>query len=154
MSVLSTLKDLKTFAKGIFCERDGTPSSTRVLMYIFAFFSINLLGRIFSHIYRITDTTQLTIWLSNMPLLITALMGLIALPYTINKGAGAVSETFSGLANMMASAKQVQTNTNLEGKLTDLVKKAQGQNNASSSTTPTTPTPMPNVQVGSSGPKG
>jgi hypothetical protein len=119
------VRSFREFTRGMFSEPDGTPSSSRVLMYIFAGFTLWLLWKIIWHIFGITDTTQLTIWLSNLPLLITALMGLIALPYTINKGAGAMSETFSGIANMMASAKQVQLNANIEGKISDMVKKAQ-----------------------------
>lgn len=116
----------KNFVKGVFSEPDGTPSSTRLLMFIFSAFSLWLIYRIFKHVFGLSDTTTLTIWLSNVPLILTALMGLIALPYTINRGAGAITETFSGIANMMASAKQVQMNATLEGKLTDIVKKVQG----------------------------
>jgi hypothetical protein len=47
---------------------------------------------------------QVSVWLANMPMLITALIGLIALPYGINKG----TATFSDIANMMTAAKSKQ----------------------------------------------
>jgi hypothetical protein len=82
-------------------EPDGTPSSTRVLMFAFSGFSMHLIWGCFRHIYTLSDPIQVSVWLSNMPMLITSLIGLIALPYGINKG----TATFSDIANMMASAR-------------------------------------------------
>jgi hypothetical protein len=87
--------------QGVLSEPDGTPSSTRVLMYAFSVFSMWLVWHCFNHIFQLNDITQLTVWLSNMPMLIASLLGLIALPYGINKG----SSTFSDIANMMTAAK-------------------------------------------------
>jgi len=85
-------------------EPDGTPSSTRVLMFVFSAFSMHLIWGCFRHIYTLTDPMQVSVWLANMPMLITALIGLIALPYGINKG----TATFSDIANMMTAAKSKQ----------------------------------------------
>lgn len=145
MGFIDHLRGIKNFIRGVLSEADGTPSSTRVLMFVFSIFTLWLLVKIFFHIFAIADTTALTIWLSNIPLLITALMGLIALPYTINKGAGAITETFSGLANMMASAKQVQLNANISDKLTEAIRKVQGGSVA---------VPGASSDTGSNGPKG
>jgi hypothetical protein len=70
-------------------------------MYAFSVFSMWLLWRCFYHIFQLHDVTQVSIWLANMPMLIASLIGLIALPYGINKG----SSTFSDIANMMTAAK-------------------------------------------------
>jgi hypothetical protein len=102
--------------RGVLSEPDGTPSSTRVLMYAFSVFSMWLLWRCFFHIFRLTDPTLVTIWLSNMPMLVTTLIGLIALPYGINKG----SATFSDIANMVTAAKTNNVNTAITGTLGDL----------------------------------
>lgn len=102
--------------RGVLSEPDGTPSSTRVLMYAFSIFSMWLIWRCFYHIFRLHDPTLVTIWLSNMPMLVGTLVGLIALPYGINKG----SATFSDIANMIASAKSNNVNTAITGSLADL----------------------------------
>ena len=92
--------------RGVLSEPDGTPSSTRVLMYAFSIFSMWLIWRCFFHIFRLHDPTLVTIWLSNMPMLVTTLIGLIALPYGINKG----TATFSDIANMVTAAKTNNAN--------------------------------------------
>jgi hypothetical protein len=85
-------------------------------MYIFSIFSMWLVWRCFYHIFQIHDTTMLTIWLSNMPLLVTTLIGLISLPYGINKG----SATFSDIATMVANAKQGNLQASIGGNVSDL----------------------------------
>jgi hypothetical protein len=92
---------LLKFIAGILSESDGSPSSTRTLMYIFSFFSMWLIWRLFYHIIRIQDAATLSIWLSNMPLLITTLIGLISLPYAVNRG----TSTLSDLAGMIAAVQ-------------------------------------------------
>ena len=104
-------KGFMNFVKGLMCESDGTPSSTRVLMYIFSFFTIWVLGFIIRHIFYLEDVNKLTIWLSNLPLLIAALIGLISLPYTINRGATSMSD----IANMIAQVKAAKANGNGNG---------------------------------------
>jgi len=113
---MGIVKRTFAFIRGILSEPDGTPSSTRVLMYLFSGFSMWLLWRCFYHIFQIHDTTMLTIWLSNMPLLVTTLIGLISLPYGINKG----SATFSDIATMVANAKQGNLQASIGGNLSDL----------------------------------
>lgn len=90
--------------RGVLSEPDGSPSSTRVLLFAFSIFSMWLITKCFNHIFQLQDLTQLGIWLANMPMLITTLMGLISLPYAINKS----SSTFSDIAASIANAnKQV-----------------------------------------------
>jgi hypothetical protein len=133
--------------RGVLSEPDGTPSSTRVLMYMFSVFSMWLLWRCFYHIFQLHDPTLVTIWLSNMPLLITTLIGLIALPYGINKG----SATFSDIANMVTAAKTNNVQTAITGTLGDL-------KGLFAKTEPTqAPTPAPaatSTATGSAGVKG
>lgn len=101
---MACLGGVLDWIRRLFSEADATtPSSTRVLMYAFAVFAMWLDWRIFYHIFHLPagDTSSLSIWLSNMPILIGAEIGLIALPYTINKG----TNTLSDVANMFATIK-------------------------------------------------
>lgn len=129
---------LKNFIKSAFQESDGTTSSSRIMMFLFSCFSMWLLWRIFWHVFRLTDTAALSIWLSNVPLLVAALCGLIVLPYTVNKGSEAMQSTFNGIASMMNAAKQAQTNTALTGTVGAAIANAN----------------TPPAAVGSAGPKG
>jgi hypothetical protein len=70
-------------------------------MYAFSIFTMWLIWRCFYHIFQLQDVSQVSIWLANMPMLIASLIGLIALPYGINKG----SATFSDIATMMTAAR-------------------------------------------------
>lgn len=117
------LKSFFQFLRAMMSEADGTVSVTRSLMAAFSFFSMWLIWRIFWHIFHLHDLAQLTMWISNIPILIASFCGLIALPYTINKGAGAITDTFSGIANLMA-----QKNTTVQNQLNDLLKAQQGNN--------------------------
>lgn len=93
----------------LFSEDDGvTPSSSRVLMFIFSLFSIWLDWRIFYHVFRITDPTAISIWLGNLPMLIGAEIGLIAMPYTVNKGTSTLSDVAGMFANLKANAQVAQ----------------------------------------------
>jgi hypothetical protein len=94
-------RKILSYAHSLLSDSDGTPSSTRVLMYLFSLFSMHLLWGCFRHIYTLTDTMQVSVWLTNMPMLITALCALIALPYAINKS----SITLSDIAAMMTNVK-------------------------------------------------
>jgi hypothetical protein len=88
-------------------------------MFIFSIFSIWLDWRIFYHIFRITDTTAISVWLGNLPMLIGAQIGLIALPYTVNKGTSTLSDVAGMFANLKANS-QVQTvlsNSTVQGVL-------------------------------------
>jgi len=87
--------------RNVLSEADGTPSASRFLMLLFSMFSMMVIGWIVYYITHITDVMIIGTYLANLPLLITSLLGLIALPYGINKG----SSTFSDIANMMTAAK-------------------------------------------------
>jgi hypothetical protein len=140
------LKRFFGWIRGVLSEPDGSPSSTRVLMYIFSIFSIWLIARCFHHIFQIHDTTMLTIWLSNMPMLVGTLVGLIALPYGINKG----TATFSDIANMVAAAKTNNISANLTGDFKAITGVVQKAPDASAPAAPAAP-----VQAtGSAGIKG
>lgn len=83
---------------------NGSPSSTRLLMGFFSLFTCAILWRILSHLLKVSNdnnVTALTVWLSNLPLIITALCALIALPYSVSRGASAISD----LAGMVAAYK-------------------------------------------------
>jgi hypothetical protein len=73
-------------------EDDGSISSTRILMFFFSFLTAAIIWRIVAHVLRLTDIALVGVWLANLPLLIAALMGLIALPYTVNKGTATLSD--------------------------------------------------------------
>ena len=112
---MSRFREILSFIRGIVSDPDGTPSSTRCLMFVFSLFTLHLLWKIFDHLYQITDVSELSIWLANIPLLIASLIALIALPYTINRGAGAVTDSISSIANIMASKSKI--NPSIETKV-------------------------------------
>lgn len=80
---------------------DGTISSTRLLMYVFSFFSMGIIGGFVYRVFHLTDPVIISIYLSNLPTIIASLLGLIALPYGINKG----TATFSDIANMVTATR-------------------------------------------------
>ena len=129
--------------RGVMSEPDGTPSSTRVLLFVFSLFSLGVIGYIVYHVTHITDVVIIGIFLSNLPLLIASLMGLISLPYGINKG----SATFSDIANMITAAKNGKTGDAVG----DLKAMFSGQPPA---TPPTAPAPTPPQATGNPGVKG
>jgi hypothetical protein len=133
MNLIPYLRSIKRYLQALVSEPDGSPSSTRFLMFVFSIFSMHLIWRCFYHIFTLHDTTLVTVWLSNMPMLVTTLMGFIALPYGINKG----TATFSDIANMIANSRQTNINANLKD-LKDVV-----MNKNVSITDPETPEAAP-----------
>lgn len=91
------------FWDGLFREPDGTPSSTRVLMYALALFSCTVIGAMVHHMLRITDANQLGTWLSNLPIVVTALIGLITVPYGVNRGASLMSDLAGSYAQVRSA---------------------------------------------------
>lgn len=81
-----------TWVQGFLQEPNGSASSSRLLMFIFGFWSMGSLTFIIRHVIGMTDVGQLNVWLANLPLLIAAFMGLIALPYTINQGKAGLTD--------------------------------------------------------------
>ena len=79
----TTLHGSTNFIKGVFSD-GGEPSSSRMLSFIVSLAVVCILGGVFRHVCRLTDATQLGIWLSN-------------LPYTVNRASGSVSEIISSL---------------------------------------------------------
>ncbi len=97
------LKKFREYLYACFSD-NGSPSSSRLLMGFFSLFTVCILWRILSHLLKVSNdgnATMLGIWLSNLPLIITALCALIALPYTVNRGSNAISS----LAGMVAAFK-------------------------------------------------
>src|SRR5271170_7970792 len=106
---MGTIGSVFDWIRRLFSEDDGvTPSSARVLMFIFSIFSMWLDWRIFYHVFRIQDATAVSVWLGNLPMLIGAEIGLIAMPYTVNKGTSTLSDVAGMFANLKANS-QVQT---------------------------------------------
>ena len=116
-------------------DPEGNPSSTRILMFVFSIFSMILIWRCFFHIFQLNNTVEVTIWLSNMPTLVASLIGLISLPYGINKG----TSTFLDIANMMANTKNHNVTTAI-AELKDAVNKATSSNGPTTIVTTMQPT--------------
>ena len=93
---VTTLRGSASFIRGVFSDQ-GEPSSSRILTFVLAIAVVVFLGGVFRHICRLTDATQLGLFLSNLPLIIGALIGLMAAPYTINKASGSVSDIIGSL---------------------------------------------------------
>jgi hypothetical protein len=77
--------EIKSWVHALLSEDNGTPSSSRVLMFLFSLFSITVVWECFHHIFGLKDTTQIGLWLAAIPPIIKALVGLVSLPYGINK---------------------------------------------------------------------
>ena len=71
-------------------------------MFFFSLLTAAILWRIVAHVLQLTDIALVGVWLANLPLLIAALCGLIALPYTVNKG----TSTLSDIAGLSKKDKQ------------------------------------------------
>ena len=97
------------FWEGLFREPDGTPSSTRVLMYALAGFSCGLLTAMVHHMLRIQDANSLNGWLSAFPMIVAALIGLITVPYGVNRGAGLMSDLAASYAQVKNAQTAIQT---------------------------------------------
>jgi hypothetical protein len=123
------------FCNGLLRERDGTPSSTRTLLYIFSAFDMWAIWRVIYHVLHIKDVALLGVWLANLPMLIGALIALAALPYTVNQG-------FNGIANMITQLKNGANNP----KVQEVVDAATGKEDK--------PPVIPKPAVGSAGEKG
>jgi hypothetical protein len=99
------------FWDGLFREADGTPSSTRVLMYALAVFSCVIIGAMVHHMLRITDPAALGTWLSNLPIVITALIGLITVPYGVNRGTSLMSDLAGSYAQVRSAQAAILNGT-------------------------------------------
>jgi hypothetical protein len=71
---------------------NGTPSSSRIIMGLFSLFTIAALWRVFGKLIHMDDAMTLTVWLSNLQLIISALIALISAAYAINRGGNAISD--------------------------------------------------------------
>jgi hypothetical protein len=108
-------------------------------MFLFSFFTMWVVQRIIYHVTHLTDVAMVSVYLSNLPIVLTALIGLIAAPYAINKG----TASFSDIAAMITAAKQKDPTTSLTELKAEL-------------TDPTTPpaTATTSAAVGTPGQKG
>ena len=81
------------FLQKMFSEGED-PSVTRVLMVTFSIFVIVLVSCIVHHMLHVADLPQLTVWISNFPVMVGVLSGFVVLPYTVMKGAKTVGNLF------------------------------------------------------------
>jgi hypothetical protein len=111
-------------------SENGSPSSTRFLMVLFSFATVRVIFIVVHHLVALTDSGILSIWLGNLPLLITSLIGLIATPYAINRG----TASLSSIANMVIGAKSGT-------QITDPTPPVTKTDSVTVATTTTTPSP-------------
>lgn len=93
--------------KDMLSGRYGTISSARVMMVIFGGVSIGILIAVFRHMMAIDRPELLAVWIGGLPSIGGILIGLVAAPYTVNKGANSVSDLFSMMVNAKAGILQV-----------------------------------------------
>ena len=124
------------WAKQVLSEKDGTPSASRVLMFIFSFFTMAVIVTILHHVYYMTDVNRVGLWLNAFPYILFALASLIVLPYTVNSGRGGLGD----IAQIIGQMKQ-------GGSII-----ASAQNAVSGNPNP--PAPAPTGAVGGAGDKG
>jgi hypothetical protein len=85
------LKALCSFWKGVFCETDGTPSASRVIMFMLSLV-VSYCVIILVRALIAMDAARAGVFLASFPYVIGALALLITAPYAVNKGSGALSD--------------------------------------------------------------
>jgi hypothetical protein len=91
-------KKIGVFIQGVFSEANGSPSSTRILMFCFSFFSMGILWAVVRHMVQVKEPVVLSIWMNAFPGIVTVLIGLIVTPYTINKSTSTMGDIFSAMS--------------------------------------------------------
>lgn len=85
------------FIKGVFSDDKGTPSSTRIIMFLLAAVSSFVLVRMSIHIVHLTDLGALAIWLSDLPLIIASLVAFFTAPYTVSNSVSSIADVLRSL---------------------------------------------------------
>lgn len=85
-----------TFIREVFSD-DGAPSSSRILTFILSLASLGIVVGVMYHVCHIVDASTLGLWLTALPSIIMALIGLSAAPYAINRGTGSISDVINSL---------------------------------------------------------
>lgn len=86
---------IKSFVVGVFCEDNGSPSSTRVIMGGLSVVCSAILIKIIWHVVYLTDLALLSAWLGGLPMIMAGLVALITAPYTVNKASASISDIIS-----------------------------------------------------------
>ncbi len=89
-------RDSVSFLRGAFSD-GGVPSSSRILTSALGFVVVAVIMGLLYHICHLKDNVALGLWLPNLPLIITALVGLMAAPYTINRGTATITDILSSM---------------------------------------------------------
>jgi hypothetical protein len=87
----SFITALLSFWKGVFSEADGTPSASRVIMFILSIvvsYCLIILVRAMVGM----DAARAGLFLTAFPYVVGALALLITAPYAVNKGSGALTD--------------------------------------------------------------
>lgn len=97
----------KKHLKDMLSGRYGTISSARVMMVVFGAVAIGILIAVFHHMMQIDRPELLAVWIGGLPAIGGILIGLVAAPYTVNKGANSISDLFSMMVNAKAGIMNV-----------------------------------------------
>jgi hypothetical protein len=93
---------MMNWIKAAFSEK-GQPSSSRLLMAVFSVFTMAVIWKILGHLLKLSaggNAAMLAVWLTNLPLIISSLCLLVALPYTVSRGTSAISDIAQFVANL------------------------------------------------------
>jgi hypothetical protein len=109
--MLSKAESVLEWVKRVLSDH-GEPSASRVLMFIFSFFTMGVLMTVLHHMYYLADTQRLGMWLDALPYLIFSLASLIVLPYTVNSGRGGLTDIAQIIGQMKSGGKLIGTFSN------------------------------------------
>lgn len=87
------------FIAGVFSD-NGAPSSSRILTFMLSMFSTLILWGIFRYLKGVHDPTVVSAWMANMPMVIGGFAAFCSVPYTVNRGAGAITDIMNAVANL------------------------------------------------------
>lgn len=90
------------FLKGLLSEENGKASSARVHMVFWSMITAVVLGFIMKHVMQMKDPNLVGVWLSNLPMLLLSLMGLMNSGYAINQGSNAVGKLMEVMQRIKA----------------------------------------------------
>ena len=83
--------DRPSFWRGVFSD-SGEPSSSRILTTALGLVVAVVVIYLAWHVVHLKDAVALGQWLSNLPLVIGSLAGLMVAPYGVNRASSSVSD--------------------------------------------------------------
>jgi hypothetical protein len=95
--IVRTIAEIKKHSLSLLSSEPGSLSSGRLMMIVFAAFSLVTLTAIVWHCIHLQDSAQLHEWLSALPSIFSGCVALIGLPYGLSKAGSSISDIVGSL---------------------------------------------------------